>query len=81
MANITQSKFDEMCDAYDAMRYKCDDWFPTIEEIKTYLEPNIEHDYKFALWILETSHPPKTEKEKEARRYLMSLVYDHLNIT
>lgn len=81
MATITQSKFDEMLEAFETMQYRCDDWFPSIEEIKEYLEPNIERDYKFALWILETSNEPQTQKKKEARRYLMNLVYNHLSIT
>lgn len=80
MATITQNMFDEMCDAFESMQYRCDDWFPTLEEIKTLLEPNIDKDWKFALWILETSNEPKTQEEKEARRYLMNLVYKKLRI-
>lgn len=81
MANITQSRFNEMCEAFDEMQYRCGDWFPTMDEIKKYLEPNIERDYKFAIWILETSDKPNTPEKVEARRYLMSLVYNNLNIT
>ena len=81
MVNMTQAKFDELCNSLSQMQYKCEDWFPTLDEIKTLLEPNIEHDIKFALWILETGPAPKTQDQKEARRYLMSLVNNHLNIT
>ena len=80
MITITQSKFDEMCDAFDEMQYKCGDWFPTMDEIKTKLEPTIEENYKFALWILETSNEPQTQERKEARRYLMSILYKVLSI-
>lgn len=80
MAVIEQSKFDEMLDAFEKMSYRCGDWFPTMDEIKTILEPNIERDYKFAIWILETSNPPKSLAQIDARRYLMSLVYNNLTI-
>ena len=80
MVTLTQSKFDELCETLSQMQYKCEGWFPTLEEIKTRLEPTIEHDIKFALWILETSGSPKTAEQKEARRYLMTLVYSVLNI-
>ena len=81
MVNIKHDKFDKLCDAYNGMEYRCGNWFPTLKEIKTNLEPNIEKDIKFAIWILETSELPTTEEGKEARRYLMNLVYAHLNIT
>ena len=80
MFTIAQDKFDELCDSLSAMAYQCGDWFPSLKEIKTTLEPNIDRDIKFALWILETSNPPKTQEAKDARKYLMTLVYNHLNI-
>ena len=81
MINMKQEKFDKLCDAYDNMEYQCGNWFPSLEEIKTQLEPNIEKEIKFAIWILQTSNPQTTKEGKEARRYLMNLVYAHLNIT
>lgn len=80
MITITQNRFDELCESLNEMQYKCDGWFPSLEEIKTKLEPHIERDIKFALWILETSKPPQTDAQKEARRYLMNLVNSVLDV-
>ena len=81
MINFTQEEFDNMCEALGAMDYQCGSYFPSLKEIQEKLEPNIERDIKFALWLLETSTEPKTPEKKEARRYLMNLVYAHINIT
>lgn len=80
MSCISQEKLDKLCDLYENMEYRCDDWFPTIEEIKAEIEPNIDRDVimRFAVWILETSNPQKTDEKKEARRYLMNLVNSNI---
>ena len=83
MLHLSQKKFDELLDSLETMEYRCGNWLPTIDEIKTEIEPNIENKdvLQFALWILETGITPKTPEGKEARRYLMSLVNEHIKIS
>ena len=76
--DFTQTEFDKLCDYMDELSFRCSSWFPTIEEIKEKLEPNIERDIYFAIWILETSDEPTTRSGIEARRYLMQLVNNHM---
>ena len=83
MITITEEKFDQLLDELGAMTYRCQDWFPSVEEIKKYIEPQIKENQlmlKFALWMLETAGAPSTDEEKQARRYLMSLTNDSINI-
>lgn len=83
MITIAEEKFDQTLEELGSMTYRCQDWFPTLEEIKKYIEPQIKESQlmlKFALWVLETSPAPRTDEEKQARRYLMSLTNDSMNI-
>ena len=54
-------KYCALCDKYEEYDYRCDEWFPTIQDINRLLE-NIEKDFEYIVWILETA----TEEIKEA---------------
>lgn len=76
--DFTQTEFDKLCDYFDQFEFQCGPWFPSLEEIKEKIEPNIDENIYFAIWILQTSRAPETDKVKTARRYLMRLVNDNI---
>ena len=61
--------------------FKCEDWWPTIEEIQTYIEPNVGKNIEFLIWILETSTPPETPEQKESKKYINNLLIKTLKMT
>lgn len=76
--DFIQTEFDRLCDYMEEMPFRCGSWFPSLQEIKERIEPNIDRDIYFAIWILQTSDNPATEEDKVARRYLMQLVNDNI---
>ena len=75
---INQNTLDKLCDDFEQMQYKAGAWWPTIEEINSKLIPVINEKIAFAIWIIETANPPQTEDEKESRKLLSRLIYEHL---
>lgn len=80
MVEMTQSKLDELCENFEEMKFKAGPWWPTIEEIKKYIEPHIDERMNFIIWITETADAPQTEEEKASKSYLMKLIYNNLNV-
>ena len=81
MIQITQDALDEMCENFENMRYKAKAWWPTVEDIRTKMEPKIKDQIAFAIWITETADNPKTDEEKEAKKYLLRLIYKNLKVS
>lgn len=75
---ITFDEFAAMCDRFDEADFKAGHWWPTMDEIKTKIEPKIKDMLEFAIWIVETAEPPKNDEEKEARTYLNNLINKNL---
>ena len=80
MVDIKQSKLDELCEDFEKMSFKAEAWWPTVEEIKTHIEPRLKSCINFALWITETANEPQTDEEKASKKYLMNLLYRNLYI-
>lgn len=77
---ITYDELDAMLDRFDKAKYKCGNWWPSLEEIKQYIEPDIKNKLEFALWISETATEPITDEDKIARQYLNKLINNNLQI-
>ena len=76
--DMTYDEFEAMCQRFEASENKCDDWFPSLTEIKERIEPDIRNKLEFAIWIDVTANPPVTEEENVARQYLRRLIYKNL---
>lgn len=80
MIEIKQSELDKMCDDFDKMNFKAETWWPTVDEIKNYIEPCLKSKLAFAIWITETANEPQTDEEKAAKRYLLNLIYKNVKV-
>lgn len=80
MVDITANELDELCDNFENMKFKAESWWPSIEEIQTYIEPNLKVRMPFAIWVTETANEPQTDEEKASKKYLLKLIYDNLNV-
>lgn len=78
MVELRESELNKMCEDFEKMKFKAEAWWPSIEDIKKYLEPHIKADINFAVWITETANEPQTEEEKASRKYLLKLIYENL---
>lgn len=78
--NMTLKDYDMLCDRLNDNEYKCGNWWPSVEEIKKYLEPKKEEYAEFMLWIVETADAPVTDEEKASRNYLNRLLTNTIKI-
>lgn len=72
---ITYDEYELLTQRISKNPYKCKTWWPTIEEIKERIEPNLEKNFEFLIWIMETANDPITEAEKECKSYIRKLLY------
>ena len=79
-ASMTLRDYDLLCDRLNSNGYKCGGWWPSIDDIKKYLEPEKEQYIEFMLWIVETADDPVTEEEKESKKYLNKLLRNTIKI-
>lgn len=75
---LTCDEFGALCDRLEEATFRCGHWWPTMEEVKTFIEPNIKEDLEFALWISITADPPANDEQKEVRTYLNNLINKNL---
>ena len=71
----TKISFDKLCEIEDKVegyKWKPEDLFFSIEDIKKHIEPDIKANLNFAIWLLQKE--AITPQEKETRRYLLNLV-------
>ena len=80
MIDIKQEKLDELCEDFEQMQFKAEAWWPTVDEIKKYIEPRLKSYINFALWITETANEPVTEEEKASKKYLLDILYHNLYV-
>ena len=71
---ITIEKYDMLCERFDKAYFKCGNWWPTIDEIKKNIEPRLDQNMEFLIWITETAAPPVTQEQREARKYINNLI-------
>lgn len=69
-----------MCDRFDEASFKCGNYYPTIQEIKTYLEPKLDQNLEFLIWISETAGEPSNPDEVDSRTYINDLLNKTLKI-
>lgn len=81
MKEMSEDNFYAMCDRFDEASFKCGKYYPTIDEIQKYIEPEVEKNLDFLIWISETAESPKTPEQAEARTYINNLINKHLKIT
>lgn len=79
--NMSFSELDALCNRVGDNSYKCGDWWPTIEEIKTYIEPNLSKHVEFLCWILETADAPVTKEQIESKKYINALLIRSIHVT
>lgn len=80
MIDMKSKDLDKLCEDFEEMKFKAEAWWPTVEEIRTLIEPNLKEMLPFALWITETADTPQTDADKEAQKYLLRLIYNEVNI-
>lgn len=81
MIEMREADLNQLCENYESMKFKAGSWWPTVDKIKTHIEPKMKSSMKFAIWITETADDPKNDEEKEAKKYLLKLIYKNLKIT
>ena len=79
-STLTFDDYDTLTDRLNNNNYKAEDWWPTVEEIKTYIEPNLNKNFEFLIWITETADAPVTEEQKESKKYINNLLIKTLKL-
>ena len=75
------TEYDILADRLSKNNFKCGPWWPTVEEIQTMIEPNLNKYLEFLIWILETAEKPETEEQKESKKYINKLLIKSLKLT
>ena len=75
---LTFDNYIAMCDRHLALDFQCGNWWPSIEDIKTKIEPKLEQNLEFLIWISETADAPVTEEQKASQRYINELLNNTL---
>ena len=78
---MTFDDFIALCDRIANVDYKCGDWWPDVVDIQTKLEPKLEQNLEFLIWVSETASEPKTDKQKESRKYINNLINSAITFT
>lgn len=71
---LTYDDYEAMCQRYEAASFKCGNWWPTITDIKTKIEPRLEQNLEFLIWIEETASKPETPEQKASQEYISGLL-------
>lgn len=71
---LTYDNYEAMCQRYEIAPFQCGNWWPSIVDIKTKLEPKLEQHLEFLIWIEETAGKPQTPEQKESQEYISSLL-------
>ena len=71
---LTYDNYEAMCQRYDEAPFKCGNWWPSIDDIKTKLEPKLEQNLEFLIWIEETASKPQTPEQKASQEYISNLL-------
>ena len=58
---LTYDNYEAMCLRYDEAPFKCGDWWPSVLDIKTKIEPKVEQNLEFLIWIAETAISERLE--------------------
>ena len=77
---MTMDELDALYERIGSNSFRAYDWWPTVEELKTYVEPHPEPFIEFLIWILETADDPETPEEEESKKYINRLLIKLLKI-
>lgn len=81
MVDISQKDLDQMISDFEEMKFKAGAWWPTMDDVKKKIEPNIREKLKFVIWITETADEPETEEEKAVKKRLLHIIYNNVKVT
>ena len=77
---MTFDEYDQLVERLESISYNPEGYFPTIEEIKKYLEPNFLENYKYMIWLTECNLKPETDEEKASYTYLNKILNKHIKL-
>lgn len=77
---MTFDEYDQLVERLESISYNPEGYFPTIEEIKKYLEPNFLENYKYMIWLTECNLKPETDEEKASYNYLNKILNKHIKL-
>ena len=75
------TEYDILAERVSKNNFKCGDWWPTVDEIKTKIEPEFNKYIEFLIWILETADQPETPEQKASKKYINQLLISKLKMT
>ena len=75
---LTYDNYEAMCQRYETAPFQCGNWWPSIIDIKTKLEPKLEQNLEFLIWIEETASRPQTPEQKQSQEYISALLRNTL---
>ena len=75
---MTYDNFEALCDRLSHAPFQCGNWWPSVEDVKTKLEPKLEQNLEFLVWISETASEPVTPEQEESKKYINKLLIDNL---
>lgn len=79
-STMTMDELDILYERIGENQFKAYDWWPTVEEIKNYIESKPEKYIEFMIWILETADDPETPEEEESKKYLNRILRNTIKI-
>ncbi len=77
-STMSFDEYDILANRLSKNNFKCGDWWPTVDEIKEKIEPNVNKYIEFLIWILETADPPETPEQQESKKYINRLLINSL---
>ena len=81
MFTMTDKEYESLCDSILKCPVSRSNWWPTMQEVKDIIIPNLSNCYDFILWILKTGPKPENEKEKEVVKTLRGIIKENTYIT
>lgn len=69
---VTYTDYENYCKIADELQYKCPKW-PTKDDIRQKIFPNLECMLPFLTWVLETAPTPITAADKESKEILTAI--------
>lgn len=79
-STLTFDEYDKIEKRVCDNSFKADGWWPTVEEIKTKIEPDFSKNIEFLIWIISTNTPPQNPEEVASKNYINALLRKRLNL-
>ena len=78
---ITKEEYERIKKQARTTRIKRGRWWPTEEEIRLILEPNIKNTYDFIIWLLEMGREPDKEEDIRSKKMLEKVLSQNVSIS